>query len=98
MDWAKVRAILRLKHQFTHGLMSRFQKHFRRKNVDTTLAGFTYNLDKVIIILVFKKNNIFLAEDCPKSRKFVIITMTPGSRLLGRGEDPRFVPPFFYVQ
>jgi hypothetical protein len=32
----------------------------------------------MIITLVFEKNAIFSAENCPKSQKIVIITSTPG--------------------
>jgi hypothetical protein len=50
------------------------------------MAFLTQNKAKLcknlIITLVFEKNVIFFAENCPKLQKILIITSTPGRILL----------------
>jgi hypothetical protein len=55
---------------------------FSPKKSAKQLAFLTQNKAKLckilIITLVFEKNAIFFAENCQKSPKIVIITLTPG--------------------
>jgi hypothetical protein len=57
-------------------------KIFSPKNFANKLAFLTQNKAKLcknlIITLVFEKNANFFAENCQKSQKIAIITLTPG--------------------
>jgi hypothetical protein len=59
-------------------------KIFSPKNSVKKLAFLTENKAKLckllIIALLFEKNAIFFAENCQKSQKIVIITLTPDRR------------------
>jgi hypothetical protein len=71
------------------GPMLWFLKYFRRK-IKQNMAFLTQNnakLFKILIITLFsEKNANFFAENCRKSPKIVIITLTPASLCLHQGD------------